>query len=71
MRKPRLRKRMYAVSQLGLGLIAGTMAYTRRDAIMHFQGGGFMPHEWEQSKRAGYRTVAACVKVITRQSASR
>lgn len=66
MRKPRLRKRMYAVSAQGLGLIGGTMAYSRKDAIMHFQGGGFMPHEWERSKREGYRTVEAKVAIVSR-----
>ncbi len=66
MRLRRLHKRMYAVSQLGLGLIAGTMAYSRRDAIMHFQGGGFIPQEWERAKHEGYRTVAARVAIVPR-----
>jgi hypothetical protein len=68
MRKPRLRKRMYAVSHKGVGLIAGTMAYSRRGAIEHFIGSLY---DWGTYKRQGYRTVEACVKVINRQPVAR
>jgi len=62
MRKPRLHKRMYAVSKEGTGIIAGTMAYSRKAAIEHFT-----PHcNWEMYKRAGYRTVLARVEIIIR-----
>ena len=64
MRKSSLHKRMYAVSLKGVGLIAGTMAYTRRDAINHFYGGGPAKGEWDRDKRAGYRTVMARVQII-------
>jgi hypothetical protein len=57
-------KRMYAVSCKGIGLIPGTLAYSRRDAISFFQGGGTISAEWEGSKRAGYRTVQAMVRVV-------
>lgn len=57
---------MFAVSCEGVGLIGGTMAYTRREAIMHFQGGGFIAQDWERSKHEGYRTVEAKVAVIAR-----
>lgn len=62
MRKSSLHKRMYAVSLEGVGLIAGTMAYSRRHAIELFT-----PHgNWEQYKRSGYRTVMARVQIIRR-----
>ncbi len=61
-RRKRVRKQMYAVSLDGFGLISGTLAYSRKTAIMHFQGGGFIPQEWEQAKHAGYRTVKAQVE---------
>jgi hypothetical protein len=54
---------MYAVSCDGIGLIAGTLAYSRREAISHFQGGGIIKKEWENQKLAGYRTVLALVEV--------
>jgi hypothetical protein len=61
------RQRMYAVSADGLGLIAGTLSYSRRDAIMHFQGSaGILKKEWEESKRAGYRTVQAVIEITGR-----
>ena len=60
----RIQRHMYAVSCGGIALIAGTLAYSRRDAIKHFQGGGFIAKEWEASKREGYRTVKALVKII-------
>lgn len=62
----RITKRMYAVSCEGVGLIAGTLAYSRRDAISHFQGGGIIPAEWEQAKQAGYRTVMAMVAIVSK-----
>ena len=49
----RIYKSMYAVSCKEIGLIGGTLSYTRREAIMHFQGGGFIAKEWEDSKREG------------------
>lgn len=65
MRKPSLHKRMYAVSLEGVGLIAGTMSYSRRDAIERFCGAEFV-EEWENFKRDGYRTVMARVQIIRR-----
>lgn len=65
--KRRTQKRMYAVSKEGVGLIAGTMAYSRREAIKHFLGADFVP-EWEMFKRNGYRTVMAQIKIVLRQS---
>lgn len=65
MKKPNLHKRMYAVSLERVGLIAGTMAYSRREAIKHFLCGVHNTN-WEQFKRAGYRTVLARVEVIWR-----
>lgn len=56
----RTRKRMYAVSKKGLGLIAGTLAYSRRAAISHFTEGAGLG--WEIFKRSGYRTVEAQVE---------
>ena len=56
----RKHRRMYAVSKEGLGLIAGTMSYSRRAAIENFT-----PNDnWEMYKRAGYRTVMARVEII-------
>lgn len=65
MMKPSLHKRMYAVSLEGVGLIAGTMAYSRKNAIEHFLC-GVRNTSWEQFKHAGYRTVMARVEVIRR-----
>lgn len=62
MTKPSLHKRMYAVSLDKVGIIAGTMAYSRRAAIECFTPLG----NWEQYKRAGYRTVLAKVQIIRR-----
>jgi hypothetical protein len=62
MRQRRIYKRMYAVSHPGLGLVAGTLAYKRRDAIECFTPLG----QWEMYKREGYRTVVAMVKLIKR-----
>ena len=62
-------KRMYAVSCDGIGLIAGTLAYTRRDAISHFIGNS--RQTWEQAKHAGYRTVVAMVRLIYKSKQER
>jgi hypothetical protein len=51
---------MYAVSKEGLGIIAGTLAYSRKAAIEHFTPFG----NWEQYKRTGYRTVMAKVEIV-------
>lgn len=60
------RKRMYAVSKDGAGLIAGTMAYSRRAAIEHFLMGAatLNPNAWGNFKSTGYRTVLAKVEII-------
>lgn len=60
----RISKRMYAVSCDGVGLIAGTLAYSRRDAIALFIGNS--SQNWNQAKEAGYRTVMAMIKIIKR-----
>jgi hypothetical protein len=66
MRKNNLHKRMYAVSLEGVGIIAGTMAYSRSAAIEIFT-----PHgNWEKYKAAGYRTVMARVEIVRRWSLS-
>jgi len=57
-------KRMYAVSKDGVGLIAGTLAYSRRAAIDHFMFGESILRKWEHFKRTGYRTVLAKVEII-------
>lgn len=58
------KKRMYAVSCEGIGLIAGTLAYTRRDAIALFRGNS--NQTWPEAKEAGYRTVCALVEIVSR-----
>ncbi|MCK1503907.1 hypothetical protein [Bradyrhizobium sp. 18] len=58
-------KRMYAVSLERVGIIAGTMAYSRRSAIELFTPFG----QWEMYKRSGYRTVMAKVQVIDKRTA--
>lgn len=63
----RLYKRMYAVSAEGIGLIAGTLAYSRHDAISHFMNGASSRADWEPFKQAGYRTVLAQVKIIEKR----
>ena len=65
MRKSSLHKRMYAVSLERVGIIAGTMAYSRREAIKHFCGAEFV-QEWEKFKHGGYRTVMARIEIIRR-----
>ena len=67
----RIQKRMYAVSKEGVGLIAGTMAYSRREAIKCFLGDPAFPPEWEMFKRNGYRTVMAQIKIIKSCTLSR
>jgi hypothetical protein len=59
---------MYAVSKEGIGLIAGTMAYSRKAAIEHFLGAGSHLYAWENFKKTGYRTVMARVQIIRRPS---
>lgn len=66
MGKRRLKKRMYAVSRKGLGIISGTMAYSRGDAINHYFGGGPAKGEWPAAKMLGYRTVQCGVTIITK-----
>jgi hypothetical protein len=63
---------MYAVSKDGIGLIAGTLAYSRGAAIDHFLMGAatLNRHAWANFKSTGYRTVMAQVKVIRRESKS-
>lgn len=65
MARSRTHKRMYAVSCDGIGLIAGTLAYTRREAIKHATS--YDMERWEEMRRAGYRTVVAMVKIIMRK----
>lgn len=55
------RKRMYAVSLDGAGLIAGTLAYSRRSAIALFCRND--ADSWGRYKAAGYRTVQALVEI--------
>lgn len=62
--KRRRRKKMFAVSCKGMGIVGGTLGYTRREAINHFFGGGPARGEWAQAKHEGYRTVVAMVEVI-------
>ncbi|MHC2867942.1 hypothetical protein ACVIYH_009075 [Bradyrhizobium diazoefficiens] len=57
-------KRMYAVSLDRVGIIAGTMAYSRKAAIECFTPLG----QWEMYKRSGYRTVLAKVQVIDKRT---
>lgn len=68
MRKPSLHKRMYAVSRDGVGLIAGTLAYSRKAAIEHFLAGAatLNPNAWSNFKYTGYRTVMARIEIIRR-----
>lgn len=67
MRPKRKRKNMYAVSGKGVGIVAGTIAYSRSDAICLFQGpdvSRVVSSWWAQSKRGGYRTVKVAVRII-------
>ena len=59
------KKRMYAVSLKGVGIISGTMAYSRRRSIQHFMNHNWPdPKEWFKAKHAGYRTVLALVETV-------
>lgn len=63
------RRRMYAVSLDGVGLIAGTLAYSRRKAIELFCFNalpGTLTADWGGAKSAGYRTVQALVEITGR-----
>lgn len=62
----RTRKRMYAISLEGVGLIAGTLAYSRVGAIECFLRPTYAPSDWEKFKASGYRTVQALVEVTGR-----
>lgn len=69
MLRRRIAKRMYAVSAEGFGIISGTMAYSRRQAIAAFQAQcvpGSFALDWSSARHAGYRTVKATVKIIER-----
>lgn len=64
-------KKMYAVSARGVGLISGTMGYSRREAIELFRSNappGSFAVDWGAAKRAGYRTVCAMVKIVERRT---
>jgi hypothetical protein len=65
MRFRRVKKKMYAVSCKGIGLISGTTAYSRKDAINHLFGGGPAKGEWWKAKQNGYRTVLVRVEVMS------
>jgi hypothetical protein len=69
MKKKFRRKRMYAVSLDGVGLIAGTLAYNRQGAVRHFLEGSKTP--WRSFKESGYRTVLAMVEVIDTTNGSK
>lgn len=63
------RRRMYAISAKGFGLISETLAYTRRGAIERWLNdlpANSFGHDWESAKRAGYRTVHAVVETTGR-----
>lgn len=60
----RKRKQMYAISCDGIGLIAGTLGYSRRDAISLFLGNS--RQTWPQAKSSGYRSVRALVEIVDR-----
>lgn len=66
MRRPNLHKRMYAVSKDGIGIIAGTMSYSRKAAIENFLGESMNPYGWSNFKSTGYRTVLARVEIVRR-----
>jgi hypothetical protein len=58
------RRRMYAISLEGVGLIAGTLAYSRTSAIECFLRPDYAPSDWEKFKASGYRTVQAVVETV-------
>lgn len=68
MSEHRIHKRMYAVSKDGIGLIAGTLAYSRKAAIQHFVGATSNRYAWSNFKSTGYRTVMAQVKIMRREA---
>jgi hypothetical protein len=66
---PITRKQFYAVSAAGIGLLAGTLARSRRESIRLFQLGcppGSFALDWNRAKHAGYRTVRAVVEIHDR-----
>lgn len=65
----RRRRQLYAVSGDGIGLLTGTLAPSRKEAIAQFQLScpeGSFALDWECAKRAGYRTVRAVVEITDR-----
>lgn len=63
---PRKIRKLYAVSGEGIGLLANTLAPTRREAISLFQIScppGSFALDWSHAKNAGYRTVRACLEI--------
>lgn len=70
----RKRRRMFAVSGEGVGLLAGTLASSRREAIALFQLScppGSFALDWGKAKHAGYRTVNALVEITDRNGVRR
>lgn len=68
------RKTLFAVSGEGIGLLANTLAPSRREAIALFQISvpeGSFALNWSAAKHAGYRTVRACVEVTDRSGRRR
>lgn len=64
MRGKRTWRRMYGVSCKRVGLISGTLAFSRKEAIDLFTPFG----RWEEYKRDGYRTVVALVKLVEKRT---
>ena len=65
----RKRRQLYAISADGFGLLTGTLAPSRKAAIVEFQLScpeGSFALNWEAAKRAGYRTVRAVVEITDR-----
>jgi hypothetical protein len=65
----RKRQKMYAISLDGVGLVAGTLAYSRMSAIELLCVDRVA--EWSACKAAGYRTVRALIEIIGRDGARR
>jgi len=66
---PRKKRSLYAVSGEGIGLLADTLAASRREAIALFQiscPAGSFALDWCKAKNAGYRTVKACLEITDR-----
>ena len=57
MKWPRKPKQMYAIFCEDVGIISGTLAYSRADAIKHFSP----EFDWGA---AGYKTVAVKVRIM-------